>query len=140
MRTSSECKIDSHLPTDDGSQCDCGYFSHHKPNQSELEQKLEEVLTNSLKRAYLNGSTDVKAREGGVIPNDTKLGEVMIQVHVAETKQSIKQLVADEMRELIIGEDLRPLPNGYMPESHEEVNNRLAIQRAKLAEWIKEEK
>jgi hypothetical protein len=35
MRTSSECKIDSHLPTDDGSQCDCGYFSHYKPNTKE---------------------------------------------------------------------------------------------------------
>ena len=59
-------------------------------------------------------------------PKDTK-----------QAKQAIKQLVADEMRELI-GEDLRPLPNGYMPESHEQVNNRLAIQRTKLAEWLKE--
>ena len=78
-------------------------------------------------------------------PNQSELDEILAK-HGAEAgelthslKQAIKQLIADEMRELI-GDDLRPLPNGYMPESHEEVNNTLAIQRTKLAEWLKEVK
>ena len=39
MKTPSECTIDSHVPTDDGSQCDCEYFSHYKPNTKEYLRK-----------------------------------------------------------------------------------------------------
>ena len=64
-----------------------------------LDEQIDEILTNSLKRAYFNGSTDAKARESGVIPNDTKLGEVMVQVLVAEAKQALTSLTKELVEE-----------------------------------------
>lgn len=29
--TMNECKIDSHVPTDDGQACTCGYFGRQEP-------------------------------------------------------------------------------------------------------------
>ena len=72
-----------------------------------MGDSLDEILTHSLKRAYFNGSTDVKARESGVIPNDTKLGEVMVQVLVAEAKAAIQKLVK-EVIGLHDGQQLAP--------------------------------
>ena len=80
-------------------------------------ERLDEVLTHSLKRAYFNGSTDAKARESGVIPNDTKLGEVMVQVLVAEAKQAItsliKELVAEAKPERKSTEDYGSWEDGH---------------------------
>lgn len=87
-------------------------------------ERLDEAL------ALIKYSVEYRETHGGCPPKVSA-----IKRHgIAEAKQAIKQLVADEMLELI-GNDLQPLPNGYMPESHDNVNNRLAIQRAKLAEW-----
>ena len=75
-------------PSGEGIQGVCSDCGEHCG--FETDYQLDEILTNSLKRAYFNGSTDVKARESGVIHNDTKLGEVMIQVLVAEAKAAIQ--------------------------------------------------
>ena len=83
----------------EGVCADCGEHCE-VVSDSQFDETLDEILTHSLKRAYFNGSTDVKARESGVIPNDTKLGEVMVQVLVAEAKAAIQKLVAES-----IGED-----------------------------------
>lgn len=50
---------------------------------------VTDLLRDNLKRVYFNGSTDVVARKNGVIPNDTKLGEVQIEAHMLDMRQAL---------------------------------------------------
>ena len=84
-------------------------------NAHSFDEQIDEILTHSLKRGYFNGSTDVKARESGVIPNNTKLGEVMIQVLVTDAKQQINQAVKDHIIADILGMCLETKHPGEFP-------------------------
>lgn len=75
-------------------------------------QELDEILRHHLKRVYFNGSTDTVARQNGVIPNDTKLGEVQIEVELEQAKQAIldwhnKQIeaVLERLSNILTGSD-----------------------------------
>lgn len=37
------CKIDSHIPTENGLHCECGYFRKDKINIYDLKEKFKEV-------------------------------------------------------------------------------------------------
>lgn len=52
----SECKIDSHIPTDDGQSCLCGYFRVMTTNQSELEENINKIMLNEMPDGW-NGSS-----------------------------------------------------------------------------------
>lgn len=56
-----------------------------------MTKTAKEIIRHHLKRVYFNGSTDMVARQNGVIPNDTKLGETQIEV---ELDQAIKEIEA----------------------------------------------
>lgn len=64
-------------------------------------KSMRDVLIKLAKRTYFNGSTDVVARDNGVIPNDTKLGEVQINAEVDQALARIEQII----NERAIGED-----------------------------------
>lgn len=65
------------------------------PTLSSDEEKINKILIGLAKRVYFNGSTDVIARKNGVIPNDTKLGEVQIAAEVAEARTAIKKILVE---------------------------------------------
>ena len=54
---------------------------------------IRSILEEKLKRAYFNGSTDVIARANGVIPNNTKLGEIQIEDLVDQALKDISELI-----------------------------------------------
>ena len=56
-----------------------------------MTKTAKEIIRHHLKRVYFNGSTDTVARQNGVIPNDTRLGETQIEV---ELDQAIKEIEA----------------------------------------------
>ena len=58
---------------------------------------IRSILEEKLKQAYFNGSTDVIARQNGVIPNNTKLGEVQIEVLVDQVLLEISELIEKEV-------------------------------------------
>ena len=62
---------------------------------------IRSILEEKLKRAYFNGSTDVIARENGVIPNNTKLGEVQIEVLVDQALLEISQIIDEAKPKLM---------------------------------------
>lgn len=51
---------------------------------TDKSDELRNALVEKLKQAYFNGHTDREARKNGVIPNDTKLAEVMIGQYADE--------------------------------------------------------
>ena len=102
-------------------------------NTTDTNQASEDELQRELERLYKCVVYDLI---DDVDRKEVWIKEVGIVVKALLRNEKLKLLA--EVRERVVGEDLRPLPNGYMPESHEQVNNRLAIQRIKLAEWLKE--
>lgn len=63
-----------------------------------MTKTTRDILRHHLKRVYFNGSTDTIARQNGVIPNDTKLGETQIEV---ELDQALNELEAIHQQEIV---------------------------------------
>ena len=56
-------------------------------------ETIEGYIRMKLKRVYFNGSTDVIARQNGLIPNDTTLGEAQIEVELKDILTSIQKII-----------------------------------------------
>ena len=109
---------------------------------------IADVIRERLKRVYFNGSTDVIARKNGVIPNDTRLGEVQIEVELEYALQSIEDIVKEVIGNNFI-KSKNPIGNAtysrYLGGGRYEhattelariVNNTQNKQRQRLAERI----
>ena len=114
--------VNNYCHEDDGTQTTAS-DEMTQPNQSELEQKLDGVLA-------VFANYDESCEPGY---------EDVVLSRIERAKQAIKQLIADEMRELIVD---KPTGN-YNADSLLErdvliYNQATAYLRTKLAEWLKE--
>ena len=80
METTFNCKIDSHVPTEDGMDCECKYFKKNGGYFANYLEKLEEGLKKEMKEDLTNILDFVerynkKDEEIGIAESAAKLSE-----------------------------------------------------------------
>ena len=66
-----------------------------------MTKTVRDIIRHHLKRVYYNGSTDMVARQNGVIPNDTKLGEAQIEVELDQALKELEAIIRTEKLKLL---------------------------------------